>query len=664
MATAAGPPPDVEARWAPPAGLRVASLLPAATEVVGALGARDALVACTHECDACPDAAGMAAAVRRGVRRVTRAGLDTSASQADINDAVARAAAEGAGERLYPLDAQALARTEPTVVLTQDLCAVCAPGGAAATAACSSVPGARVVSTSPSTLAEVARSFEEIAEALGVPDRGAVLRREFDERIAAVADAVDRAGALRGSTPSVLLLEWLDPPFDGGHWTPEMLELASGTQPALQPRPGAKSSARGWDEVEEADPDCVLVACCGFGTERNTADALAAAGRGTLSRLRAWRDGRVYAVDGNRYFARPGPSLAAGVALAARCVWDGDDAAVEAIQAATRAFLPREGEAWVRLGADVPPPRSACDAGPVGDIEDWHALHERACAAGELTYVDPETGYSVMTRLKHEARGRCCGSGCRHCPYDHANVKDKAGRIQQPAFLTPVRDSEGDGAGGRCEGGGTTLLMWSGGKDSFLALRALVRSGRPLHQLALLTTFDAASRRIAHQEVPIADVERQAAHLGLPLLGVPLHRGGNYTSTLASALSLARRRLPGGVRDIACGDLHLVHIKQWREEAFGRLGVPLIFPVWSDEAGANYDELASDLEASGVPCIYSAVADKKMADAGVAVGDLYCARVRQTLVRAGLDAFGENGEAHTLARVWEVPACRALGLGR
>ena len=124
------------------------------------------------------------------------------------------------------------------------------------------------------------------------------------------------------------------------------------------------------------------------------------------------------------------------------------------------------------------------------------------------------------------------------------------------------------------------------------------------------------------------------------------------------------RRLPGGVRDIACGDLHLVHIKQWREEAFGRLGVPLIFPVWSDEAGANYDELASDLEASGVPCTYSAVADKKMADAGVAVGDLYCARVRQTLVRAGLDAFGENGEAHTLARVWEVPACRALGLGR
>ena len=631
----------------------------------------DALVACTHECDLCPDAAGMAAAERRGVCRVTRAGIDAEReTQAEIHRTVVAAAAGGtaseednASQPLYALDGALLVHCAPTVVLTQDLCGVCAVDSedvGRALLGCGG-DGPRVVSLSPATLAQVGESFEVIAEACGVTERGAAMRRKFEAELRAVGTAVEAAiaasasvGSGISSRPRVALLEWLEPPFDGGHWVPEMLALASGADPALQAKAGAKSRVRSWEEVAAADPDVVLVACCGFDTRRNVADALRAARQGPLARLRAWREGRVYALDGNRYFACPGPSLAAGAALAARCAWDGHAAALAAFASAELPFLPLEGEAWVRLGADVDPTALAEEGAvaPVGDIENWHALHERACAVGELTYVDPETGYSVMTRIKHKQRGRCCGSGCRHCPFSHSATKDKARRIQQPAWLRPLGSAGADA--------GVTVLFWSGGKDSFLALRALLRQGRAPGEVALLTTFDAVSRRIAHQDVAIADVLKQAEHLDLALLGVPLHRGGDYSETIKVALELAQQAARG-VRAIACGDLHLWHIRTWREEQLGRFGIPFEFPIWSDEAGSNYAALARDLEASGVPCAISAVADERAARGGCAVGDVYGVNVRQRLLEAGLDAFGEDGEVHTLARVWEVPAARALG---
>ncbi len=257
------------------------------------------------------------------------------------------------------------------------------------------------------------------------------------------------------------------------------------------------------------------------------------------------------------------------------------------------------------------------------------ALHEAAVARGETTYLDPETGFVVFTRLGLIARGNCCGAGCRHCPYEHSSVplERRSRRIQQPAWLSEARPRDM---------GQTVVLFWSGGKDSFLAYRALERAGE--REIVLLTTFDAKSRIIAHQEIAIEDVTAQAAALGAPLVGVPLHEGGDYLQQLVPALDL----VPGCTR-LAFGDLHLETIRQWREEAFGgdprTAQMSLEFPLWQ----ADHAALLDDLEASGAECVVSAV----RADvAGVAVGERFDRALVARLVE-GVDPFGENGEFHT-----------------
>jgi|MDSW01.1.fsa_nt_gb diphthamide synthase (EF-2-diphthine--ammonia ligase) len=300
-------------------------------------------------------------------------------------------------------------------------------------------------------------------------------------------------------------------------------------------------------------------------------------------------------------------------------------------------------------------------AARVKDIEDdWDDLHDRACARGDKFYTDPSTGYLVMTKVNHLARGRCCGSGCRHCPYSHANVRDKASRIQMPAMMhTPASGLAPE----------VTVLMWSGGKDSFLALRAMLRPGGRLHAVGpsgvvLLTTFDASTRMVAHQDVSARDIVRQAKHLDVALVGAPLHRnaGSGYVARLRGALEVVRKA-GCEVTALACGDLHLEHIRSWREEAVGRgLGVNVCYPVWSDVAGANYPALSADLRDSGVPCTITAVTEERCERAGAIVGAAYGPELAEAVTAAGADAFGENGEFHTLAAVWETSRERALGL--
>ncbi|MDJ0979181.1 MAG: DUF5522 domain-containing protein [Erythrobacter sp.] len=260
---------------------------------------------------------------------------------------------------------------------------------------------------------------------------------------------------------------------------------------------------------------------------------------------------------------------------------------------------------------------------------DYWDLHEAAVARGETTYTDPETGHMVFTRLGLAERDQCCGAGCRHCPFGHesVHVAMRARRIQQAAWLSQARpDPEA----------ACTLLFWSGGKDSFLALRALKRQG--VTDIALVTSFDVRSRVIAHREFAIDAVTEQAAHLGLPLIGVPLHPGGDYLDQIAPALDLAP-----GCDTLAFGDLHLDHIRQWREETFGgaerKRSLALSFPLWK----ADYADLIADLEASGARCAISAITAELP---GVHVGDLFDRALMERLPES-VDRFGENGEFHT-----------------
>eukprot|EP00899_Mesostigma_viride_P004720 jgi/Mesvir1/14249/Mv09685-RA.1 len=166
--------------------------------------------------------------------------------------------------------------------------------------------------------------------------------------------------------------------------------------------------------------------------------------------------------------------------------------------------------------------------------------------------------------------------------------------------------------------------------------------------IVLLTTFDAGSRTIAHQGTSVADAVKQARALGRPLLGVPLHPGGPaYVDAVDAGLELVRSVYPAGIRALAFGDLHLHSIRSWREAALSPLGAPLQFPLWR----VPYDQLLHDLATSGVVCVVSAVTDA--AKGVVQVGDVFGADLVARAGAAGIDAFGEAGEFHTLARVWE-----------
>ncbi|MDE0357280.1 MAG: DUF5522 domain-containing protein [Gammaproteobacteria bacterium] len=261
-------------------------------------------------------------------------------------------------------------------------------------------------------------------------------------------------------------------------------------------------------------------------------------------------------------------------------------------------------------------------------------LHEEASSNGETFYLDPETGLAVFTEFGLRERGSCCWSGCRHCPYEAERVDGREGvaAVEPPLWLTPLRPGPEP----------VDVLFWSGGKDSFLAYRALLREGaRPV---VLLTTFDAASRTIAHQELRVELVVRQAEHLRVPLMGVPLHPGLAYEARIAEALT----SIPAITRCVF-GDLHLEHIREWRTGAFRDLaetrGASLHFPIWQ----VPYEVLMADLEASGVICEVSAVTDAALG--ALAVGQRFD---REAMMRLpdGVDRFGENGEFHTLVKVW------------
>ena len=674
----------------------MASLLPSTTDIVAGLGLSENLVGVTHECVVPADCAPGLPLV------LTSSLLDYEGSgQGEIDKRVKEAAAAAAAaaacqvpgasgkaealadrvQSLYPINRDALRRACPNVVLTQDLCGVCAPSTGevknALRKTCAKVgvgEEIQVLSLEPESLWDVAETFVTIAQACGVSDRGIQMRDSFLSSLQLLEETVTKARKKSKTKPRVLLLEWLDPPYDGGHWIVDMIEKAGCVSvhisPKSSPEPGSwngtKSKQVTWEDVYEADPDVVIVGNCGFDLERNIRDAKEAADR--LGKLRAAREGRLYAANGDVFFARPGPLLLEGANIVAQCAFASVE---EEVACAVRSldFAPKEGDAWAKV--DV----LSQSTDNVGDIEDvvapgacWTVLHEEACRAGEMSYEDPATGYRVFSALAHKKRGRCCGSGCRHCPYDHENVRAelKVQRIQQPSLLHERSDKaafvvpdEGNANTARVK-----ILFWSGGKDSFLALRALVRQGLESDEnggaqfsIVLMTTFDAASRVVAHQEIHMSTVVQQAAALDIPLVGIPLHRGTSesYVDRVRRGADLiASSFAKGKGLTLVFGDLHLGHIKEWRDNILGGdLKYELEYPCWKKP----YEELLTDLELSKVPCIVSATSNDVVRE-----GDVFGREVYTRALKHGVDGFGEEGEFHSLAKVFEVDRRTALGL--
>lgn len=254
-----------------------------------------------------------------------------------------------------------------------------------------------------------------------------------------------------------------------------------------------------------------------------------------------------------------------------------------------------------------------------------------ACDAGEVQYSDPVTGYRVFTASGLLARGSCCGSGCRHCPYGHAAVSSERRKaLEREPWLEGIVQSPDP----------HDLLFWSGGKDSFLALRRLIAEARA--PILLLTTFDSACERVAQQELPLATIRQQARVLGLPILLVPLYPHRGYLAALDAGLVAARRQLT--VKRLVFGDLHQRRIRDWREQHLGTRyateGIGMHFPLWK----VPYARLLEDLEASGVAARLTAVVAALRGI--VALGERFDRKLVARLPE-GIDAFGECGEFHT-----------------
>jgi iron complex transport system substrate-binding protein len=264
--------------------MRICSLLPSATEIVGSLGLSDSLVAVSEECDWPPEI--------RTRPVVTASRVDTSTlTSLEIDDAVREAL--GDGLPLYAIDQGVLDELSPDLILTQNLCSVCAVSADAVGRLCA--VDAEIVAVDAHTIEEIEERIVWLAGLLGVAERGSSVVEEMERRIAGVRERVADAPERR-----VFVAEWLEPPYAAGHWVPEMVALAGGRD--VLGAAGAPSYATSWERVRLERPELVVVAPCGF-------DHTRAAREAELVDV----DCRAVAVDANAYYARPGPRIARGV---------------------------------------------------------------------------------------------------------------------------------------------------------------------------------------------------------------------------------------------------------------------------------------------------------------------------------------------------------------
>lgn len=284
--------------------MKIVSLLPSATEILCALGLADSLKAVTHECDY--------PSVVLAKPRITRSRLEPDLSSGEIDEAV-RAQLDSDAHSLYTIDRALLARIAPNLIVTQKLCEVCAVSYDEVLDAVAELPRApEVMNLEPMSLGDVFDDILRVAEAAGRPRAGEMLVRQLDARVESVRQTAARAK----TQPRVGFLEWIDPLFCGGHWNPELVELAGGVDGLG--RRGQSSVRIEWEQVREFAPEVLVISCCGFSAERASEDLAILEEQPGWDDLPAVQAGRVHVVDGASYFSRPGPRLVDSLEILAR----------------------------------------------------------------------------------------------------------------------------------------------------------------------------------------------------------------------------------------------------------------------------------------------------------------------------------------------------------
>ena len=353
---------------------RIVSFLPSATEMACALGLSESLVGITHECDYPPEVKIKPVVVRNVLPIETM-------SQSEIDVAVAERIRNGLS--LYEIDEELLRKLSPDLILTQNLCQVCAPSGNEVSQVLRALPGApQILWLTPQSLNEIFANVGELGAATGRTVQAEALVKDCHSRLEKLASVTAQASSL----PRVFCMEWLDPVYASGHWVPELVKLAGGVDELG--REGGESVRVSWEQIVEWAPEVLIIMPCGFNLQQTMKQISSTFGRSysQFFELPAVLNGRVYAVDANSYFARPGPRVVEGAELLAHLIHPD-------------------------LFVDSPLMRQHQGVFQVVDV----GLLRGSLTEGKDYYL--ENGAMVFTASYLQRRGYCCGNGCRNCPY-------------------------------------------------------------------------------------------------------------------------------------------------------------------------------------------------------------------------------------------------------
>ena len=303
---------------------QIVSFLPSATEMACVLGLADQLVGVTHECDYPPEVKSKAVVVRAAlpIAEMTQLEIDVAVSER-MRD----------GRSLYEIDELLLRQLAPDLILTQDLCQICAPSGNEVSHALNLLPKKpEVLWLTPNTLAQIGDNALQLGEATGRQTEA----RELVAAGRARLEHLEKKTRKLAGRPRVFCMEWLDPVYCSGHWVPEMVQIAGGVDQLS--RQGSDSVRVSWDDVLEWDPEVLVITPCGYDLPRVISESQKLLNYPNWSRMAAVRDGRAFAVDANSYFARPGPRVVDGTELLAHLIhpdifsWDGPETAYKRLE--------------------------------------------------------------------------------------------------------------------------------------------------------------------------------------------------------------------------------------------------------------------------------------------------------------------------------------------
>ena len=353
---------------------RIVSFLPSATEIACALGLSDSLLGITHECDYPPEVRTKPVVVRN-VLPIEQM------SQSEIDSAVAERMR--AGLSLYQIDEPLLREIAPDLILTQDLCQVCAPSGNEVSQVLKSLPKTpQILWMTPRSLGEIFDNVRDLGAAAGRTSEADALVNHCAARLDELSNRLSKAN----TRPRVFCMEWLEPVYASGHWVPELVKIAGGIDELGRER--GESVRVSWDDVAAWAPEVLVIMPCGFNLQQTMkqvwsvlAPYQSGVGRARFFDLPAVKNNHVYAVDANSYFARPGPRVVEGAELLARLIHP-------------ELFDNIPSHSFQRIDIDLL-------RGALVEGKDYQL----------------ENGAMVFTSSYLHRRGYCCDSGCRNCPY-------------------------------------------------------------------------------------------------------------------------------------------------------------------------------------------------------------------------------------------------------